>query len=83
MHDAAESCCGTKESIGTRSDAWYVGLASSEEFRMRKRFVERLDQDTNHPPERSPNCHGRYEYTGRYLATIGYDDKKGSHDCGK
>ena len=83
MHDTTEGCCGTEESIGARGDAWYVGLAGSEEFRMGKRFVESLNQDTDHPPEGGPNCHGRYEYACRHLATIGNDDKKSSHDRGE
>ena len=83
MHNAAESRCSTKESVGPWGDAWYVRFASGEEFRMRKRFVKSLNQDTNHPPERGANCHGWYEYACRDLAAIGDDDKKSSHDSGK
>lgn len=83
MHDTAKGCCRSEESVSAWGDAWYVGLASCEKLCMRKGFVESLNQDTNHSAKGGPNCHRRYEYAGGYLATIGNDDKKGSHDRSK
>lgn len=79
MHNPAEGCPSSKESVSARRDTWYIWFACPEKSRMREAFMESLDQNPHHPAKGCTNGHGRHEDAGWNLAAVGDDDQKGSH----
>ena len=74
VHDAAESCPSSKESVGARRDTWYIRFTCPEKPRMWEALMQSLDQDSHHPAKGCTNGHGRDEDTGWDLAAVGDND---------
>lgn len=57
MHDTTESRARPQESIRSWCDAWNVWLTGRKELRLRIRFVQRLNEDTDEPAKGRPDGH--------------------------
>ena len=57
MHNTTESRARPQESIRSWCDAWNVWLTGRKELRLRIRFVQRLNEDTDEPAKGRPDGH--------------------------
>ena len=80
VHDTAQGCARTKESIRSRRDTWYVWLTGCKESGVGKGIMQSLDKYTDHSSKRCPYCHGGNKDAGGYLAAVGYNNEESPHD---
>lgn len=70
MHDTTESRARPQEGIRSWCDAWNVWLTGRKELRLRIRFVQRLNEDTDEPTKGRSDGHRRHEDTSWDLTAI-------------
>lgn len=84
MHNSTKSRSCSKESIGSRRNAWNIGFASRKECGIREGLLQGLDDNANHAAERRTNSHRRHEDSSRHFAPVGYNDQndpEGRSEC--
>jgi len=82
VHDSAQTCGSSEESVRPGCDAWPVGQACIEERRPGEGLVDVLDEDAYHATESRSHGHRRHEDSRRHFAAKGYNDEECADDSG-